>query len=74
MAVDLFTLNNKDYLVTVDYFSNFIEVDRLSTTKSRSVIKELKQQFARHEIADILITDSCSQFLSEEIKEFSTHG
>ena len=34
VGVDLFTLDNKDYLITVDYYSNFWEVDRLTSTKT----------------------------------------
>ena len=34
VGVDLFTLDNKDYLITVDYYSNYWEVDRLTNTKT----------------------------------------
>ena len=39
IATDLFQFENKDYLVTVDYFSNFFEVDRMYSTTSQAVIK-----------------------------------
>ena len=49
VAVDLFELNNRHYLVTVDYYSNYWEVDRLEySTTSKAVIYKLKQHFARH--------------------------
>ena len=32
VGTDLCQLHGKDYLVTVDYYSNFIEVDRLYST------------------------------------------
>ena len=33
VGTDLFSLDGRDYLITVDYLSNFWEVDRLSDTK-----------------------------------------
>ena len=38
LAVDLFELQHQDYLITTDYYSNFIEVDKLI----RKTSKELK--------------------------------
>ena len=35
VGADLLTLNGKDYLITVDYYSNFWEIDRLSTLYQR---------------------------------------
>lgn len=45
VGTDLFSFHNKDYLITVDYFSNFWEVDYLRDTKSNTVIKKLKAHF-----------------------------
>lgn len=42
VSTNLFQFENKDYLVTVDYFSNFFEVDRINSTTSEAVIKKLK--------------------------------
>ena len=47
VATDLFEFNNRQYLVTVDYYSNFCEVDRMeSSTTSKAVISKLKQHFS----------------------------
>ena len=43
----MFELDGKDYMITVDYFSNFWEINRLENTKSSTVIKKLKAHFAR---------------------------
>ena len=70
VAADLFELEGKHYLVTVDYFSNFWEVDRLHDLSSRTVIKKLKAHFSRYGIPNILITDNGPQFISEDFIKF----
>ena len=47
---DLFELQNGHYLACVDYYSDFIEVDKIYEKKGKSVISKLKSQFARHGI------------------------
>ena len=71
VAADLFVWNEKQYMVTVDYYSNFAEVDCLPKTTSGSIIKALKQHFARHGIPDTLITDNGPQFVSKKFRTFS---
>ena len=71
VATDLFQFENKDYLVTVDYFSDFFEVDRLYSTTSETVIKKLKGHFARYGIPDEVISDNGSQFTAEEFRVFA---
>ena len=39
IGIDLFTVHGKDYLVTVDYFSDFWEIDQLIATSSHAVIQ-----------------------------------
>ena len=38
VGIDLFQLYDQHYLVTVDYFSNLFDVDKLSTTSATRVI------------------------------------
>ena len=45
LALVLISLQDKNYLVTVDYYSNYWEVDPLHSTAT--VIKKLKKHFAR---------------------------
>ena len=68
---DLFTLSGRDYLVTVDYFSNFYEIDFLADTLSETVIGKLKNHFARHGIPDTIISDNGPQFSSEAFQKFA---
>ena len=74
IATDLFTLNSKNYITVVDYFSDFIEVRELQDTTSTSVIQALKKHFSRHGIPDTVVSDNGSQFSSQEFSfpwEFS---
>ena len=71
VAADLCELDNRTLLVIVDYYSNFVEVARLSSLTSRSVIKEMKATFARYGIPDVLITDNGPQFASAEFAVFA---
>ena len=44
VGVDIFTFRGHDYLITVDYLSNYFEIDRLTSKKIPAVIYILKQQ------------------------------
>ena len=70
VGVDIFDLNGKHYLVTVDYFSNFAEIDVMPTISSRDVIIALKRHFCRYGIPKCLISDCGRQFVSDEFKSF----
>ena len=54
-GTDLFTIHGRNYLVTVDYYSKFFEVDYLPETTSDMVITKLKHHFARHGIPDVVV-------------------
>jgi len=70
VGVDLFSWGGEEFLVTVCYFSNFIEVDELKTTSSSEVIKKLKAHFARNGSPETCVTDNAPQFTSSEFKNF----
>ena len=71
VSCDLFELDKKTYLVTVDYYSCFFEVDHLQVSTSQAVIKKFKPHFARYGIPDTLVSDNGPQFISNEFQEFS---
>ena len=68
---DIFTLHDKNYLILVDYYSNFIEVDKLENLMSKTVIKKLKAHYARYGIPNTLISDNGLQYASKELKHFA---
>ena len=71
IAADLFTQNDKEYLVTVCYKSNFWELDRLLDTKSSTVIKKVKSHLVRYGIPKQLVTDNGPQLTFSEFKSFT---
>ena len=79
VGTDLFTISGRDYLVTVDYFSNFYEIDFLADTLLETIIGKLKNHFARHGIPDTccithftITTCSCLSH-SQPAPVFHTH-
>lgn len=71
VGLDLCELKKHHYLIIVDYYSNFIEVDELHTTTSEQVVAVCKSQFARHGIPNTVISDNGPQFASQTFHEFS---
>ena len=61
-----------DFLVTVDYWSNFLEVDQINNSEASTVIWRIKAHLARHGIQEEVETDNGPQFTSMRFKEFAT--
>lgn len=57
-------------MLSVDYYSEYIEVDVLKNMTSSSVIEALKSQFSRHGIPTILRSDCGSQYMTAEFARF----
>ncbi|XP_062509151.1 uncharacterized protein K02A2.6-like [Corticium candelabrum] len=71
VGIDLMSFHERNYLIVVDYFSSFIEVDPLIDTTSKTVISKLKAQFARHGISQTVVTDNGPQFVASEFLQFA---
>ncbi len=68
---DLFYIDNKQYLVIVDYYSRYLEVAKLTSTTSGAVIDHFKSIFARHGIPEVVRSDNGPQFASEIFRQFA---
>ena len=66
VGVDMFELGSTKYVITVDYYLNFFEVDSVKYVISSTVIRKMKVAFARHGISDIVVSDNGLQFSSQE--------
>ena len=71
VATDIFHNNGANYLLTVDYFSRFPEVVKLTSTTSLNIIDALKDIFARHGIPETVMSDNGPQYSSLEFFQFS---
>jgi hypothetical protein len=72
VGCDVFTIKQRDYLVTVDYNTSFFEIDFLPNLSTNTVVAKLKSHFARYGIPSVLITDGAPTFTSEQFKHFVT--
>jgi transposase InsO family protein len=71
VATDLFYVKGREYLVLVDLYSNFIEVDYMCTSTSEDVIAKLKQHFARYGIPNVVYSDNGPQYASACFAKFA---
>ena len=72
VGIDLFEFNGKHYLVTVEYFLNFSEIDVMPSTSSHDVIFNLKRHYCRYGIPKCVVSDCGRQFVSDEFARFCT--
>jgi transposase InsO family protein len=72
IRTDLFQFDDRQYLITVDYYSDFFETDQLHDKKSKEVITKLKSHMARHRIPEIVFSDNGPPFNSKEFVTFAT--
>ncbi|MCG8048271.1 MAG: RNase H-like domain-containing protein [Candidatus Thiodiazotropha endolucinida] len=70
LSLDLFTWNNDEYMVLVDAYSRWFEIDLLTNTKSISIIRKLKVHFSRFGICEKLKTDGAAYFKSEQFEQY----
>lgn len=67
----MFELQGTNYLLIVDYFSRYIEIQKLHNTTSANIITVMKAIVARHGIPSALISDNGTQYASKEMKEYT---
>ena len=72
VAVDLFECDGKHYLSLQDYYSRYIEVERLYSTRATFIIMKMKGIMARHGIPEQVFSDNGPQFSCAEFAQ--THG
>ena len=71
VGTDILTFKGRSYLITVDYFSQFFELDLLIDTTAETVIETLKQHFARHGAPDVVISDNGPPYSSIAFARFA---
>ena len=71
LASNFFQFKGNTFIIVVDYFSQHIEILKLTTITSVSIITAQKTIFSRHGIPDVLVTNNGPQYASQEFDEFS---
>ena len=71
ISQDIFSLDDKSYLITVCHYSDWTEVDELPDTLASTVIQKTKAHFARYGIPSQCHTDNGPQFISKEYQTFA---
>ena len=71
VASDVFELDGNSYLIIVDSYSGWWEIEKMTNTTSTSVITQMKRHFATHGIPVTLYTDNGQQYVSEKFKAFT---
>ncbi len=71
VATDLFEWNNLHYIVIVDSYSGWFEMNSLKDLKAETIITKLKRSFATHGVPQLLISDNGGQYASQQFEQFS---
>ena len=71
VGVDLFAHGGNNYLVIVDFHSDFYEFSKVTDLTADSTICELKKSFARWGVPIVVQSDNGPQFTSREFARFS---
>ncbi|XP_064475433.1 uncharacterized protein K02A2.6-like [Ornithodoros turicata] len=69
LGADLFYHAGSEYIVVVDYYSFYFEIQQLKTTTAKEIISFLTETFSTHGIPSKLITDNGPPFSSNTFKE-----
>ena len=70
VGIDIITFQAKDYLVIVDYYSKYPELQCLSDKTASTIIEQCKSVFARHGIPVEIVSDNMP-FQSNEFIAFA---
>lgn len=76
VSMDIMELTNPNgtknlYLVTVDHYSDFFEIDEIKNMLAETIIKTCKQNFARHGIPRMVISDNGTHFHNKPFLRFA---
>ena len=71
IAMDIISVFDKHHLTTVDFYSDFWELDTLANNPTAvSVIRCCKINVRRHGIPDVVVADTTRQFDCKEFEQF----
>jgi hypothetical protein len=68
VSQDIAVFESGNYLVTVDHYSDFIELDELPDTLANTIARKTEAHIARYGAFDVLLTDNGPQFIASEFE------
>lgn len=72
VSMDIYSYAGKEFLIIVDHYSDYWEVDLLPNLSANTLIARCRAQFARYGQPDKVITDNGPQFTCEQFKKFAS--
>jgi transposase InsO family protein len=63
-------MEGRYYLVVIDAFSKWLEVEMVASPSSEATICKLRKLFSTHGLPSVIVSDNGSAFISEEFKGF----
>ena len=58
-------MQGNNYLIVVDSFSKWLEVERIKSTDAKSTCTVLRKLFATHGLPRVVVSDNGQGFISE---------
>lgn len=58
------------FLIVVDAYTNWAEVEILSSMKAAAVVTSLRKMFATYGVPDVIVSDNGTAFTSAELRTF----
>ncbi|XP_026530759.1 uncharacterized protein K02A2.6-like, partial [Notechis scutatus] len=58
------------FLITVDAYSNWLEVNKMKNTTTEAAVKKLNRLFATHGLPDVLVSDNGPQFTALVFEQY----
>ena len=63
-------LNGDTFLIVVDSYSKWVEVEKVKSTDAKTTIRVLRKLFSTHGVPRIIVSDNGPGFASAELKQF----
>ena len=71
IGTDLFKLNERNYVIVVDYTTNFYDISQIPDKQSSTVVLHTKRLFSRYGIPKLVISDNGPEFIGNAYQKFS---
>ena len=67
---DLFHWNDQDFILVVNYYSRYWEIEKLHKTDAATVIQKIKNIFSRMGIPEVIRSENGPQYAAKTFEKF----